>query len=189
MTTIGYARVSTKRQSLDQQLDALNAAGCEKIFTDKRSGARTDRAGLDALLDYARPGDTVIVWKLDRLGRSLSHVVQTAEALHKRGINIRGLTDGVDYSTPVGKMLAGILAALAEYERGLIAERAEAARDAARARGRHVGRPKALTADQARQLRALHASGESVADLCRSFGISRATAYRVLDSPEVAVSA
>jgi DNA invertase Pin-like site-specific DNA recombinase len=185
MTLLGYVRVSTGHQTTDQQIDALNAAGVEKIFSDTMSGARTARPGLDALLDYARAGDTVIVWRLDRLGRSLSHVVQTAELLHKRGVNIRGLNDGVDYDTPTGRMLAGILASLAEYERVLINERAAVAREAARARGRHVGRPKALTDDQARQLRALHAGGESVADLCRSFRVSRATAYRILDAPEV----
>src|SRR5690348_14887960 len=104
---IGYARVSTSRQTVDQQLDALNAHGCSRIFTDKMSGAKTDRPGLRALLDYARSGDTVVVWRLDRLGRSLSHVVQTAADLHKRGINIIGLNDGINYSSPTGRMLAG----------------------------------------------------------------------------------
>lgn len=180
MAIIGYARVSTSGQTTDQQRDALTAHGCERIFEDVKSGAAKDRPGLAALLDYARAGDTVVVWRLDRLGRSLSHVVQTAEKLHERGILLRGLHDGVDYSTPIGRMLAGILASLAEYERTLINERATAAREAARARGRHTGRPRALTPDQGRQLRALHAGGESVADLVRTFEVSRATVYRAL---------
>lgn len=183
---IGYARVSTKRQTLDQQLDALHAAGVERVFTDKMSGTRDDRPGLAELLAYAREGDTVVVVALDRLGRSLSGIIRTVEALTERGVQLRSLREGIDYSTPIGRMLAGIFASLAEYERTLIAERAEAAREAAAERGRQTGRPRALSDDQARQLRALRAGGESIADLCRSFKISRATAYRVLDTEEVA---
>lgn len=136
------------------------------------TGARTDRPGLAALLDYVRPGDTVVVWRLDRLGRSLSHIARTAEELHKRGVLIRGLNDGVDYSTPTGRMIAGILAALAEYERSLINERASAARDAARARGKQVGRPRVITPEQMR------AAGESMTTICRTLGVKRATLYK-----------
>ncbi len=117
---------------------------------------------------------------LDRLGRSLSEVIRTADDMLQRGIVLRALKESIDYSTAVGQMIAGIFGALAQYERVLINERASDARAAAKARGKQTGRPKALTDDQGRQLRALHAGGESVADLCRSFKVSRATAYRVL---------
>jgi len=130
MTSLGYARVSTSHQTLDQQHDALNAAGVERIFDDKMSGTRADRPGLAALLDYARDGDTVTVVALDRLGRSLSGIVKTVEDLHGRGILLRSLREGIDYSTAVGRMVAGIFASLAEYERTLINERAAAAREA-----------------------------------------------------------
>jgi DNA invertase Pin-like site-specific DNA recombinase len=113
MSIVGYARVSTGHQSLDQQRDALTAAGCERIFTDKLSGVREDRPGLAAMLDYVRPGDTVVVIALDRLGRSLSGVIRTVETLTETGVLLRSLREGIDYSTPTGRMLAGIFAALA----------------------------------------------------------------------------
>jgi len=147
------------------------------------SGARDDRPGLAALLAYARPGDTVVVAALDRLGRSLSGVIRTIETLTKAGVALRSLREGIDYSTPTGRMLAGIFAALAEYERDLMHERAAAAREAARVRGRHTGRTRSLTPDQIRQVRALRAEEESVADLVRTFGVSRATIYRALTDP------
>lgn len=184
MANIGYIRVSTSKQTTDPQRDALTAYGCAKIFEEKMSGARTDRPQLAALLDYARPGDTIVVWRLDRLGRSLSHVVRTAEELHKRGIGIRGLNDGVDYSTPTGRMIAGILAALAEYERTLIAERAQVAREAARARGKQVGRPKKISADQLESIRAMRAAGQSMATICRTTGLARSTIYNALGGTE-----
>lgn len=184
-TIVGYARVSTAAQSLDQQHDALTAAGADRVFSDTMSGARDDRAGLAELLAYVREGDAVVVVALDRLGRSLSGILRTIETLTQRGIVLRSLRESIDTSTSVGRMLVGIFGSLAEYERTLIAERATAAREAARARGRHTGRPRALDADQARQLRALHEGGESVTDLARSFRVSRATAYRALaDAPE-----
>lgn len=180
MVNIGYVRVSTSKQTTDPQRDALEAFGCERIFDETASGARTDRPQLKAMLDYARPGDTVVVWRLDRLGRSLSHVVQTAEQLHKAGIHIRGLSDGVDYSTPVGRMMAGILASLAEYERTLINERAQVAREAARARGKQVGRPRAISADQLESIRAMRAAGQSMATICTQLKLKRSTIYKVL---------
>lgn len=178
----GYVRVSTNRQVVDRQHDTLTEHGvqAEHIYQDKISGAKWTRAGLDELLRTAREGDTIVVASLDRLGRSLSQVIATADDLHRRGIVLRSLKESIDYSTSVGRMLAGIFGSLAEYERELINERAADARAAAKARGRQTGRPKVLTDDQARQLRSLHAAGETVADLCRSFKISRATAYRVL---------
>lgn len=186
MSVVGYARVSTGHQSLDQQHDALAAAGCERIFTDKLSGVREDRPGLAALLDYARAGDTVVVVALDRLGRSLSGVIRTVERLTDAGVLLRSLREGIDYATPTGRMLAGIFAALAGYERELMHERAAAARQAARLRGRHTGRPARLTPAQARQVRALREGGESVSELVRSFAVSRATIYRALQSTELA---
>jgi len=142
---LGYARVSTQRQVLDQQLDALTGAGVdpERIWTEKMSGKRDDRPELAALLKYARTGDTLVVWKLDRLGRSLSHVVRTVEDLTKRGVHVRSITDGADSSTPTGRMMIGLLATLAEYERELINERSTAARQARADRGKPVGRPAA----------------------------------------------
>ncbi len=184
MAVIGYARVSTDHQSLEAQHDALTAAGCARIFTDKLSGARDDRPGLVALLDYVRAGDTVTVIALDRLGRSLSTVIRTIERLTEDQVLLRSLREGIDYSTSTGRMLAGIFAALAEYERELIHERAAAARAAARLRGRHTGRPPRLTPVQTRQVRSLRTGGESINELVRTFGVSRATIYRALHATE-----
>lgn len=182
---LGYARVSTERQSLEQQHDALNAAGVERIFTDKRSGARDDRKGLEALLDHAREGDVVVVVALDRLGRSLVGIIRTIEALTSAGVRLRSLRESIDTTEPtgIGQFLINLFGALAEYERTLINERSAAAREARRARGQGIGRPKALTADQARQVRALHAAGEGVPELMGIFKVSRATIYRALATP------
>jgi len=187
--TLGYARVSTSDQTVDQQTDALTAAGVERVFTDKMSGARDDRPGLAALLDYARPGDVVVVVALDRLGRSLSGIIRTVETLTERGVGLRSLREGIDLTTAVGRMLTGVFAALAEYERTLINERSRVAREAARARGRQVGPTPKLTADQARQVRALHEQGEPVPALMASFGnVSRSTIYRALRFDEAVTS-
>ena len=180
---VGYARVSTDHQQLLAQTDALTEAGCERIFTDRLSGVRENRPGLLALLDHIRAGDTVVVVALDRLGRSLSGVIRTIETLTERGVLLRSLREGIDYSTATGRMLAGIFAALAGYERELMHERAAAAREAARRRGRHTGRPPKLSAGQVRQLQALRAAGESINDLAVTFGVSRATVYRTLTDP------
>ncbi len=185
VSVVGYARVSTDHQSLGAQQDALTCAGCERIFIDKLSGARDDRPGLAALLGYVREGDTVVVVALDRLGRSLTSVIRTIEQLTTAGVLLRSLREGIDYSTPTGRMLAGIFAALAGYERELMHERAATARRAARLRGRHTGRPPRLTPTQAGQVRTLRAGGESIADLVRSFGVSRATIYRALGSSDL----
>jgi len=184
MTMVGYARVSTDHQSLEAQRDALTAVGCERIFTDTLSGARDDRPGLTALLVYVRSGDAVVVTALDRLGRSLSAVIRTVETLTAAGVLLRSLREGIDYSTPTGRMLAGIFASLAEYERELMHERAAAARAAARLRGRHTGRPPRLTPAQTRQVRALRDGGETIADLVTSYSVSRATIYRALAATE-----
>jgi DNA invertase Pin-like site-specific DNA recombinase len=180
MTNLGYARVSTSQQTLDQQRDALEAAGVERIFDDKMSGSRDDRPGLAALLDYARPGDTVTVVALDRLGRSLSGIIKTIEQLRERDIELRSLREGIDYSTPVGRMVAGIFASLAEYERTLINERSAAAREAAKARGKRVGRKPVLDTEKVALAKRMRANGESVSTLVSTLGASRATVYRAL---------
>lgn len=184
MATLGYARVSTDHQSLDQQHDALTAAGVDRVFTDKISGTRDDRPGLAGLLDYAREGDTVVVVALDRLGRSLAGIVRTVETLNERGVLLRSLREGIDYSTAVVRMVAGIFAALAEYERELIHERAAVARQAARARSKQTGRPRALTPDQVRIARRMREAGEPVSVICTALKVARSTLYRALGDAE-----
>ncbi|KZE91775.1 recombinase family protein [Microbacterium sp. TNHR37B] len=178
--TFGYVRVSTRRQTVDQQVDALTAAGVAEadIYGDVISGARWDRDGLDILRKLLRPGDTLVVVALDRLGRSLSEMVKLLDWIIAEGIQLRSLREGIDLGTPTGRMLAGIFASLAEYERALILERAEAARDAARARGRQVGRPKSMSADDIETARALLAAGQSRVQVAAKLGVSRASLYR-----------
>jgi len=154
--------------------------GVERIFEDKLSGARADRPGLAALLDYAREGDTVTVVAPDRLGRSLSGIIRTIEQLQSKGVALKSIREGIDYSTPVGKMVAGILGALAEYERTLINERAASAREAARGRGRQVGRKRVLNESKIAQARILRANGQTMAEICSTLGVARATLYREL---------
>ena len=146
---VGYARVSTGHQTLNGQHDAFKTAGVDRIFDDIMSGTHADRPGLAAALDYVREGDTLLVPALDRLGRSLVDTINTLDAPRKRGIYVRALREGIDTSTSAGRMAAGVLASLAELERELIHERAVVAREAAKARGKQTGRPKALTSEQA----------------------------------------
>lgn len=178
---LGYVRVSTSKQTTDQQRDALEAAGVTRIFEDVISGSKSDRPGLKALLDFARDGDTITVVALDRLGRSMTHVILTIEELQSRGILVRSLRECVDFSQPVGRMLAGIFAALAEYERTLIRERAEAAREAARARGKQTGRPRALDKAKVEQAWRLREAGFTPSEIAAALKCSRATVYRVLE--------
>src|SRR5689334_20823428 len=153
---IGYARVSTTDQTLALQQDALTKAGCDRIFTDTASGARTDRPGLAEALTYARSGDTLVVWRLDRLGRSLVHLIQTVAQLQERGVHFRSLQEQLDTSTSGGKLVFHFFGALAEFERDLIRERTMAGLAAARARGRRGGR-RPLSEAKVRQLRTLAA--------------------------------
>jgi DNA invertase Pin-like site-specific DNA recombinase len=187
VTVLGYARVSTKKQSTDAQVDALVAAGVdpERIYSDVLSGARDDRPGLAALLAYAREGDKIVVVALDRLGRSLGHMVRTIESLGERGINLRSLREGIDFGTATGRLQAALFSAMAAYERDLIKERAAAAREAAAARGRHVGRPRALTNEQVRTARTLRASGTEVTAIAATLNTSRATIYRAVEGVQV----
>lgn len=176
---LGYARVSTEDQKLDLQKDALKKIGCKEIFTDVISGAKTKREGLDKLLNYARPGDTIVVWKLDRLGRSLQHLIETIKILEVRGIGFRSLQENIDTNTSGGKLIFHVFGALAEFERDLIRERTQAGLKAARARGRVGGRPKAMDEKKIRQAKALMADTEnSIADICKTLKIGKTTLYK-----------
>jgi DNA invertase Pin-like site-specific DNA recombinase len=181
---IGYARISTGDQTLDLQLDALAKDGCDKVFTETASGAKADRPILDEAITYARPGDTLVVWRLDRLGRSLQHLMTTVADLRDRGIGFRSLTEQIDTTTPGGKLIFHVFGALAEFERDLIRERTNAGLRAARARGRTGGRPKALADPKKRALaQALYDGGQTdVATICQTLGISRATLYRYVNT-------
>lgn len=188
MAEIGYARVSTWDQETDLQIDALKEAGCERIFEEHASGTKTDRPELAAALDYLRPGDTLVVWRLDRLGRSLKHLIDVVADLQERGIGLRVLHGGIDTTTSTGKLIFHIFAALAEFERDLIVDRTKAGLEAARARGAKPGRKPALTPMQIKTVRALYASGEhTIAEIAEAVGgVSRATVYRALAATEEA---
>jgi DNA invertase Pin-like site-specific DNA recombinase len=176
---IGYARVSTTDQSPQLQLDALKAAGCTKVYTDTVSGAKSERPGLTEALSYVRPGDTLVVWKLDRLGRSLQHLIATITDLHNRGVGFRSLTENIDTTTSGGKLIFHIFGALAEFERDIIRERTQAGLIAARARGRNGGRPKLLSPKKLAHAQALYNDKtNTIAEICKTLGISRATLYR-----------
>src|ERR1700742_416857 len=187
-TQLGYARVSKAHQSLDQQMDALTAAGVgvDGVYTDKLSGTSTrqQRPGLAALLDYARQGDAIVVVGIDRLGRNAAEVMLTIRDLGERGIVIRSLREGIDTSNATGRMIAGVLASLAELELELGRERRTAAREARRVGGQHIGRPKALDDKKAALAQRMHASGESATTIAAALGVSRATVYRVLADPQ-----
>ncbi len=178
---IGYARVSTSDQSLDLQLDALNAQGCEKIFTDVASGARVARPGLDEAMLYLRKGDTLVVWRLDRLGRSLRHLIQVVNQLHEEEKSFKSLQENLDSSTSAGKLIFHVFGALAEFERDLIRDRTMAGLAAARARGKYGGRPRVMDKKKIAMAKALLADrNNTVADVCETLGVSRATLYAYL---------
>lgn len=187
---IGYARVSTTEQTLNLQLDSLKKAGCSKIFTDTVSGVKTERKGLDEAITYVRPGDTLVVWRLDRLGRSLKHLIDAVGDLDKRGIGFKSLTESIDTTTSGGKLIFHIFGALAEFERNLIQERTQAGLQAARARGHLGGRPKALaTAQKIKMAQELKANpNNKIADICKTLHISRATLYRYVPGSKKASS-
>jgi DNA invertase Pin-like site-specific DNA recombinase len=179
---IGYARVSTADQTLDLQKDALEKAGCTKIFTDTACGAKAERTGLDEALNYVRSGDTLVVWRLDRLGRSLTHLIATITGLSDQHIGFKSVTENIDTTSSGGKLVFHIFGALAEFERDIIRERTQAGLTAARARGRKGGRPKALTPKKAQQLRTLYNDKTNTIDeICRTLNISRATLYRYIN--------
>ena len=180
---IGYARVSTSDQNLDLQIDALNKEGCDEIFTDVASGAKTEREGLTKALNYARKGDVIVVWKLDRLGRSIQHLIQSVQDLKEREIGFRSLQEHIDSTTSTGTLVLNIFSALAEFERNLIIERTMAGLKAARARGCVGGRPKALKDSQIENMKKLYQDrNTSINEICDLFRISRTTLYKYLNA-------
>lgn len=181
---LGYARVSTQDQDEALQLDALTAAGCDRLFVDKSSGKVESRPALDDLLKQARTGDTLVVWRLDRLGRSLRHLISVVGELERQGVAFRSLTESIDTSTPGGKLIFHVFGALAEFERELIVERTRAGLAAARARGRVGGRPTVLTEAKIATARSMYDSrAYDVSTIARTLGVSRATIYRALTPP------
>ena len=178
---LGYARVSTGDQDARLQHDALTAAGCYRVFTDTASGSLQCRPEFDKLMDQLRPGDTLVVWRLDRLGRSIRHLIDQLSALQDRGIEFQSLQENIDTSSPGGRLVFHTFASLAEFERDLIRERTHAGLAAARARGRTGGRPPLLTADKLSTARKLYAQQDmTVAQIGEVLGVSRTTIYRAL---------
>lgn len=188
---IGYIRVSTQEQNLDLQLDALNEAGCEKIFRDKVTGAKSDRPGLDEALSHLRKGDTLIVWRLDRLGRNSQHLINTVEDLHKKGVGFKTLQEGISAdASSTGKLIFNIFASMAQFERDLISERTKAGLKAARSRGKLGGRKKKLNDKKLRQAKAMYdAKTMSVTEICETLGVSRPTFYKYIRPEEEAEAA
>jgi DNA invertase Pin-like site-specific DNA recombinase len=187
---VGYTRVSTQDQNPDLQKDALLKAGCERLFTDVASGAQASRDGLNQALNFVRQGDTLVVWKLDRLGRSLKHLIEIVTALQTRRIGFRSLQENIDSTTSGGKLVFHVFGALAEFERDLIRERTQAGLTAARARGRRGGRPRSMNQKQVTMASTLLKDPHTtIADVCKTLQISRATLYRYLprNSATVAV--
>ena len=179
---IGYARVSTHEQNLDLQRDTLEAAGCKRIFEDMLSGAKSERPGLAQLKDHLREGDTLVIWRLDRLGRSLKDLIEWVNYLEEQGIALNSLQESIDTSTPTGKLVFHIFGALAEFERNLISERSRAGMEAARARGRRGGRPSALSPEQKKLVFKLHQDPEQTIDSIRAlFNVSRKTIYNAVN--------
>jgi DNA invertase Pin-like site-specific DNA recombinase len=182
---IGYARISTHDQTLALQQDALEKAGCEQIFTDQVSGTKSERKGLTDALSHLRKGDTLVVWRLDRLGRSFRHLIDTITALNERGIDFKSLTENIDTTTSGGKLVFHIFGALAEFEREIIRERTQAGLASARSRGKVGGRPKALTPKEVQILRNIAADKSlTVSDICKTLGIGRTTFYRYVKAGE-----
>jgi DNA invertase Pin-like site-specific DNA recombinase len=178
---IGYARVSTQDQHLDLQMDALGRHGCEKVFQDTTSGAKAKRPGLDEAFSYLREGDTLVVWRLDRLGRSLSDLIGVVNELEERGIGFKSLQEAIDTTSSGGKLIFHIFSALAEFERNLIQERTKAGLEAARARGRYGGRPRSLSEQKINLLYQLYdTKSHSIAEICDLLSISKSTLYEYL---------
>jgi DNA invertase Pin-like site-specific DNA recombinase len=180
-TLIGYARVSTDDQNARLQIDALEAAGCVKVFTDTASGSVANRPELGRMLDQLRPGDIVVVWRLDRLGRSLKNLIALVEDLAEKGVGFRSLSESINTTTANGKLFFSIMGALAEFERDLVRERTLAGLAAARARGRVGGRPPVMTADKVKVARQMYDSKQhTVESIAKTLGVSRKTIYRHL---------
>ena len=179
---VGYMRVSRREQNPDLQRRALEAAGCERIFGEKAGGANAEREELLAALEYVREGDVLVVWKLDRLGRSLKDLIGRMEELQARGVGFASVTEGLDTTTPGGRLVYHVFGALAEWEREVIRERTFAGLQAARARGRNGGRPAKMNARQIAQARAMLEDRDiSLGEVCETFGVSKTTLYRNLN--------
>lgn len=179
MAKIGYARVSTLEQNKDLQINALREAGCEKIFTDDSSGAKTDRKGLSDAIAYIRPGDVFVVWKLDRAGRSVAHLIQILNTLIVQDAEFISLTEKIDTTTAGGKLIFHLMSALAEFERDLIRERTRAGLLAARARGHNGGRPRKIKNGKVALVRSLYNDkNNDINEICQTLGVSRSTLYR-----------
>ncbi|NQU35614.1 MAG: recombinase family protein [Bacteroidetes bacterium] len=178
---IGYVRISTTDQNLDLQLDSLKQVGCEKIYEDQASGAKTDRDGLNGALDLLRKGDTIVVWRLDRLGRSLKHLIEVMNQINDIGCYFKSVQENIDTSSPGGKLIFHVFGALAEFERDIIRERTKAGLAAAKARGRIGGRPRKMDKKKIGYARTLMDDPKNtVDDVCEILGVSRATLYRYL---------
>ena len=175
---IGYARVSTQDQNLDLQLEALTKAGCKKVFDDKISGSRAERPGLTKALELLREGDTLVVWKLDRLGRSVKNLVDLISELHRQGVQFKSLTDAIDTGTPSGRFFFHVMASLAEMERELTVERTRAGLELARQLGRKGGRKRQMTDSKIESAKKLLASGTPPRDVAKNLGVSVPTLYR-----------
>jgi DNA invertase Pin-like site-specific DNA recombinase len=180
---IGYARVSTGLQNLNLQEDRLNQYGCEKIFSDRISGSRSKRPGLDKAIEFARSGDTIVVWRLDRLGRNMEDLITLVNELNNRGVSFHSLEENItmDKSSSTGQLLFHLFAAFAEFERNLILERSSAGRMAARARGRYGGRPEKLNKQDLTLLKTLYDNGTPIKTIAEQWKVSRTTIYRYLN--------
>jgi len=179
---VGYSRISTGEQNESLQTEALKSYGCDRLFHDTASGAFDDREGLKEAIEYCRSGDTLIVWRLDRLGRSLGHLIATVNQLKEKGVGFVSLSESIDTITPTGKLVFHVFGALAEFERSLIKARTVAGMQSARNRGVKMGRPSSLDQEKVKAVKELWAKGEtSTAQLARMFGTSRATVYRAIE--------
>lgn len=180
MALIGYARVSTQDQNLDLQLDALRAGGCEVLFKDQLSGAKAERPGLIEVLAYLREGDVLTVWKLDRLGRSMSHLIRTVNDLQERGIGFKSLTEQIDTTTPSGRLIFHLFASLGQFERDLIRERTQAGLKAAASRGRKGGRKPVMTNEKLAHAQSLIANGLTVREAASRLKVGKTVLYTML---------
>ena len=186
---LGYARVSTQDQDATLQVQALEAAGCSKVFIDQASGSTTKRPELDKLLAYAREGDTLVVWRLDRLGRSTQHLLRTIEELGQRGVGFRSLTEAISTDSASGALLLTIMSAIAQFELSLVKERTIAGIQAARNRGVRIGRPPKVTLTKIEAAKEMKAAGMSTADIGEALGLSRRSVYRALQVTEPSAQA
>jgi DNA invertase Pin-like site-specific DNA recombinase len=189
MTAIGYARVSTGDQDTALQLDALRKAGCDKVFEDRASGAKTDRPGLAEAIQYVREGDTLTVWKLDRLGRSMKHLIEIISELDVRGVGFRSITENIDTTTPGGRLVFHLFGALAQFERDLIRERTRAGLQAAGERGRRGGRQAVVTADKLAKARQHIAAGLNVREAAARVKVGKTALYDALQQEKAAAPA